>query len=270
MSGGKDRPLNRYALLLAEVFQQNYSPGATKVAFSRSELETAAGTLGIKLPKNLGDVIYSMRYRVELPDSIRDLAPEGKQWVIRGIGRAKYEFAALSLTRIVPTPGLVTTKIPDATPEILLANRLGDEQALLALVRYNRLIDTFLGITSYSLQNHLRTSAKDIGQVEVDEIYLAIDKFGAQYVIPVQAKGGADQIGVVQTEQDLAVCAEKFPQFIARPVVAQFMADDVVALFELTLQDEEIRIADERHYKLVASSEIAEKDIDIYRKLAGR
>src|SRR5271157_4057421 len=33
-----------------------------------------------------------------------------------------------------------------------------DEQALLAKVRYTRLIDTFLGITAYSLQNHLRTT----------------------------------------------------------------------------------------------------------------
>ncbi|MDD4867008.1 MAG: hypothetical protein PHQ28_07800 [Mycobacterium sp.] len=267
MSG---RPPNRYTQLLEHVFQQNFSSGDERIPFSRSDIETAAETLGIDLPKNLGDVVYAMRYRTELPASIRKHAPKGKQWVIRGVGRARYEFAAVSLTRIVPTPGLVTTKIPDATPEILLANRLGDEQALLALVRYNRLIDTFLGITSYSLQNHLRTSVRTIGQVEVDEIYLAVDKYGAQYVIPVQAKGGSDQIGVVQTEQDLAVCAEKFPQFIPRPVVAQFMADDVVALFELTLQDDEVRIVDERHYKLVESSDIAPKDIELYRRVAGK
>ena len=46
-----------------------------------------------------------------------------------------------------------------------------NEQELLAIVRYNRLIDIFLGITCYSLQNHLQTTITGIGQVETNEIY---------------------------------------------------------------------------------------------------
>ena len=57
---------------------------------------------------------------------------------------------------------------------------------MLARIRYNRLIDVFLGITSYSLQNHLRTSITGLGQVETDEIYVGIDKRGVQYIVPVQ------------------------------------------------------------------------------------
>ena len=53
---------------------------------------------------------------------------------------------------------------------------MNDEQALLAKIRYNRLIDIFTGITCYSLQNHLRTTVPNIGQVEIDEIYIGIDK----------------------------------------------------------------------------------------------
>ena len=47
---------------------------------------------------------------------------------------------------------------------------LRDGPALLAKVRYNRLVDIFIGITCYSLQNHLRTTVRSIGQVEIDEI----------------------------------------------------------------------------------------------------
>ncbi len=36
----------------------------------------------------------------------------------------------------------------------------------------------FTGITCYSLQNHLRTSVPDIGQVETDELYVGVDKKG--------------------------------------------------------------------------------------------
>ena len=67
-------------------------------------------------------------------------------------------------------------KIPDSTPGVIAKYVLSDEQALLARVRYNRLVDIFTGITCYSLQNHLRTTVRSIGQVEIDEIYVGIDK----------------------------------------------------------------------------------------------
>ncbi len=56
-----------------------------------------------------------------------------------------------------------------------------DEQALLARVRYNRLVDIFLGIRAYSLQIHLRTNVKSKGQIEIDEIYVGVDRHGSQY-----------------------------------------------------------------------------------------
>ena len=62
--------------------------------------------------------------------------------------------------------------IPDGTPEIIRGYALDDEQALLAIVRYNRLIDIFLSLTTYSLQNHLRTTVLNIGQIEIDELYI--------------------------------------------------------------------------------------------------
>ena len=88
---------------------------------------------------------------------------------------------------------------------------LNDEQALLAKLRYNRLIDIFTGVACYSLQSHLRTFVEEVGQTETDEIYVGVDKRGAQFVFPVQAKGARDRINVVQIEQDIAMCAEKFP-----------------------------------------------------------
>ena len=69
---------------------------------------------------------------------------------------------------------------------------MSDEQALLARVRYNRLVDIFLGIACYSLQNHLRTTASNMGQVETDELYVGVDRRGSHYVVPIQAKGGKD------------------------------------------------------------------------------
>ncbi len=138
---------------------------------------------------------------------------------------------------------------------------LTDEQALLAKVRYNRLVDIFTGVACYSLQNHLRTTAPGIGQVETDEIYVGVDKKGVHYILPVQAKGGSDRLNVVQIEQDLAVCAEKFPSLICRPVGAQFMQDDQIALFEFEYGKDGVSIVSEKHYKLVPAKEVTEADL---------
>lgn len=258
---------NRYSALLAWVFTRYYTPEARSIEWERNDLVAGARELGIDLPKNLGDVTYSVRYRTPFPQVMLDAAPDGYEWVLRGRGRAKYSFDLVkNSVRITPNEHLTRTKIPDATPELIAGTALGDEQALLAVVRYNRLIDTFLGITAYSLQNHLRTTVQNIGQVEIDEVYVGVDTHGRQFVIPVQAKGGNDQIGITQIEQDLAVCSEKWPDMIARPVAAQFAADGLIALFELAVQDDEVRLAREAHYSLVAGADITAEDLALYRR----
>ncbi len=255
---------NRYKAIIERIFLQHYSERVNSFEFTREEFVETAIALGIQLPKNIGDVIYSFRYRVELPEAITRTAPQGQEWIIEGAGRAQYRFRLASAHRIIPNERLVTIKVPDATPEIITTYALSDEQALLAKVRYNRLIDIFLGVTTYSLQNHLRTTVKNIGQIEIDEVYVGVDRFGRQFVIPVQAKGGTDKHGVVQTSQDIACCTEKFPNLICRAVSAQFMSNARIALFELMIEDGDIKVAEERHYQLVAGADISASELAGY------
>jgi hypothetical protein len=256
---------NRYEAILERLFFDRWRKGATEFGFEREALETTATKLGIKLPKNIGDLLYSFRHRVELPERILATQPAGREWVIVGAGKARYRFKLVSANRIRPNQNLAAISIPDATPEIIRAYALDDEQALLAIVRYNRLVDVFLGLTTFSLQNHLRTTVTETGQIEIDELYIGLDTRGCHYVIPVQAKGGKDQIGVVQVAQDLGFASEKFPNMRCKPVAVQFMDRNVIAMFELKLQDEDVRVAEERHYRLVPASELDQKAIREYR-----
>jgi hypothetical protein len=257
---------NRYVQIIEAIFSRHYQAGATKVPFERSDIIRAAAELGVQLPKNPGDILYSFRYRAQLPDSIVEKAPAGYEWIIRPAGRARYQFVLARAAIIVPSDILVETKVPDATPGVIIRYTLNDEQALLARLRYNRLIDIFAGVACYSLQNHLRTTVPGIGQVETDEIYVGIDKRGAHYVFPVQAKGRADRIGIVQIEQDFAVCAAKFPGLICRPIAAQLMDDERIALFEFEQTDDGIRISVERHYRLVHPEDLSPEELENYRK----
>lgn len=225
--------------------------------------------MGIALPKNICDVVYSFRYRQALPDSITAKAPAGLQWVIRPAGDAIYKFVAVKTANVIPSEHYAVVKIPDATPGIIAANAFDDEQALLARLRYNRLLDIFLRITCYSLQNHLRTKLPKMGQVEVDELYLGIDRMGAQYVIPVQAKGGRDKHSIVQIEQDICLCRHKFPELVCRSVGAQFMPNNVIALLEFDMQDGQVVILGEAHYKLVNHTEITKDELTALRDRAG-
>lgn len=187
--------------------------------------------------------------------------------MLKNVGRAQYAFVAMKQARILPDAMLINIKIPDATPGVVQKYALSDEQALLAKLRYNRLVDIFSGATCYSLQNHLRTTVTGIGQVETDEIYVGIDKKGIHYVFPIQAKGGNDEIGVVQIEQDILLCREKFPGIVCRAIATQFMDDDIIAIMELTLDDEEVKKVDEKHYKLVSPDNITEEDLIRYNQI---
>lgn len=256
---------NAYRSILERIFFDRYSEGAEEILFDRDDIPAAAETLGLPRPKNIGDVIYSVRYRTGLASSVLDTQAEGKEWIIEGAGRAKYKFVLVPLNRIRPRSDLITIGIPNGTPEIIRAYALDDEQALLAIVRYNRLIDIFLGITTYSLQNHLRTTVKGVGQIEIDELYFGIDRDGCHYAIPVQAKGGSDQISVVQTKQDLAWCNQRFPGLRARAISAQFMEDDKVAMFELAVAENQVVVVGEKHYELVPSEALDRAAIVSYR-----
>ena len=167
---------------------------------------------------------------------------------------------------LTPNPNLAVTKIPDATPGIIAKYTFSDEQAVLARVRYNRLIDIFLGITCYSLQNHFRTTVSGMGQVETDEMYVGVDRSGAHYVIPVQAESGNDRLSRVQIEQDVALCASKLPSLICRPVGVHMMGADVVALLEFDQNDDDIHIVEEKHYRLVPPDDVSDEDLMRYQQ----
>lgn len=250
---------------MERIFFWYYTDGAREVAFEREDMVRAAQELGIDLPKNLGDIPYTFRYRGMLPQSIRAKAPEGEDWIIRPSGRSRYRFVATTIVNIIPNEMLAETKVPDATPGVITMYALGDEQALLAKLRYNRLIDIFTGIACYSLQSHLRTTVPDIGQVETDEIYIGIDRRGAHYIFPVQAKGKRDKLGIVQIEQDFALCAAKFPSLICRPIAAQLMENDLIAIFEFEEGERGVVLSIEKHYRLVPADNIRSTDLDAYR-----
>lgn len=256
---------NRYSKIIESIFFNSYKKGLVEIPFTRDEIVETAIRLKIERPKNIGDIVYSFRHRNSFPESILETSPEHYQWIIRSTGKGLYKFVLTGQCIFEPNKYLAETKIPDATPGIIIKYAMTDEQALLAIIRYNRLIDIFTGLTCYSLQNHLRTTIKGMGQIETDEIYIGIDKRGVHYIIPVQAKGGKDKLGIVQIEQDFNLGKSKFPTLLCKPIAAQFMPNGVIALFEFELTGNEIAIVAEKHYRFVDERELTQEDLEKYR-----
>jgi hypothetical protein len=182
--------------------------------------------------------------------------PTVKDPVNDGLSRGRVQIGSASLIGPVKPWGAGPKPAPASKPK--------KGQALLAKVRYNRLVDLFLGITAHSLQNHLRTTVKGVGQIEIDELYVGLNRRGCQFVVPVQAKVGKDQHGVIQTEQDITFCRERFPNLLCRPVSVHALRDNRIAMFELAMDDDEVRIVDQKHYTLVASADISADDLRRY------
>lgn len=173
--------------------------------------------------------------------------------------------------RIVPDRNRFVLTLPVISGPFLSRCGRRRKDVLLAKVRYNRLIDIFLRVTAYSLQSHLRTTVPDVGQIETDELYVAVRNTGQQFIVPVQAKAGKDQLGIVQVEQDLALCQHAFPDLTPRLVAVQFMKDaqgDVIVMFELVLQGDPLKFADEKHYRLVSANSIAKADLEMMAEMS--
>ena len=81
---------------------------------------------------------------------------------------------------------------------------------------------------------------------------------GELAVLASTGKGGQSflSVAVAKAERDSKRC---------RAITAQFMDDQIIALFELTLQDDEIKIVVERHYRLVPAENLDRHTICDYR-----
>jgi hypothetical protein len=264
-----------YRAVVLGLFEKHYQGNGKPFEFAQSEYDAISKEKETPKIGNKPDLVYQYRFRRHLPPEIEAQQPPGRQWVIELSGRGKYTFVLRKLKWITPTEGLVEIKVPDQTPEIIKQYARTDEQALLARVRYNRLIDVFLGITTSSLQNHLRASVRALksSQIEIDELYIGLNSTGTHFVIPVQAKGGTDHLAAVQARQDLLYCAEQFPHAACKAVSAQFVdtGDDeknYIVLFEVALEGlEEVVLVRERRYRLVSRKEITPEDLEFYKTL---
>jgi hypothetical protein len=262
MSGRKTRQGDRRnrALVIQRVFAKKYQSGETEIPFSVSDIREAVAEVSKANTKYKEGNIFDVRYefasgRQPLPPAVEKLGP----WMIAGRGKAKYAFVKLATsTEVAISEDLLPILLPDATPEIVAEYAGNDEQGILAKIRYNRLLDIFLQITCYHLQNHWKTSIKNKGACEIDDLYVGLNVAGKQFVIPIEAKSDGDRLNKTQIVQMIDFAAVRHENLILRPVGVQEMKDGSLVFVEFTpaVRPDEIKVKEMRRYKLVPMAEV--------------
>ncbi|MBM4048768.1 MAG: hypothetical protein FJ279_27000, partial [Planctomycetes bacterium] len=100
---------NIYAAIIEKIFLSKFKPGMRQVDFEREDIVKFGKQLKIDLPKNLGDLVYSFRYRAALPASLQSTVGKGEAWIIRPAGRGKYRFVLVGDKPLVPSEAMTTT-----------------------------------------------------------------------------------------------------------------------------------------------------------------
>lgn len=245
--------------VLRRVFFKHFTEGEEEVVFTMDEIRDAISEVAALHPgyreKNVADVRYHFASgRGQMPTDVQAHGP----WMFTGRGKGRYALIKLTQVAEVILPDLDPICVPDATPEIVAQYAGEDEQGMLAKIRYNRLLDVFLQITCYHLQNHWRTTIKGKGQCEIDDLYVGINTHGKQFVIPIEAKCADGRLSKAQIVQNIDFARSRYPQLIVRPVGVQEMIDGSMILIEFAPSDhpDNVTIREMRRYRLCPMDEV--------------
>lgn len=211
-----------YVPILLHIFRERYTEGCEYVDFTLDDIREVADFLGIQV-RNAADVVYRMRSRTVLPPEITDKS----FLILKQTGRGKYRLEKGTSTLFEVPEGEVLEAL-DITPlpvRRLLPAELAkiDEQGLLTVVNYRKILDHFTGLRVYRLRTHFRRSVLVIGQVELDalDVGVALSDDEKPILFPVEAKAVHEPINRVQIAGLVQFCDQYFPNYEKRPIVVK-------------------------------------------------
>lgn len=241
-----------YTPVLLAIFREKYKPGVEVIEFSLEEVRHHLIALGLEA-RNAPDVIYRMKSRTVLPSEILDAGFH----ILQITSRGKYALLQ-GVSTLIEYPEMTSAiELADATPVevrplLYPAGKIGaiDEQGLLSVCRYNDLFSKFLSTPVLHLKSHVRKSVPGVGQVEVDDVHLALGPRLA--IIPVEAKAKDDPVNRVQIAMQVKYAFHAFPGFDVRPLTVKMFEDGLLLFMEFapTIDPVELSVLNFAVYKI--------------------
>ncbi len=109
-----------------------------------------------------------------------------------------------------------------------------DEQALLTMASYCKLLDHLTGMTIYRVRSHVRKSVPGIGQAELDAIDVGIAKSedDIPVIFPIEAKALADALNRVQIFNMVQYAEHYYRGLTVRPLAIKVDEKSVLHVVE--------------------------------------
>lgn len=244
--------LTQYDSVILEVFNRYYHPGLKRLVFPKDDLAEACQKHGMTI-RNIPDIVYTYRSRRTLPPAI---LAKG-HWAIEPAGRSKYAFRLLNQPPHfkIAFDEFEPIEIPNALPEVVEGLLREDEQSLLTRILYNRLVDIFTELTCFHIQNHYRSFVAEVGEVELDSLYVGMDRTGQLTILPIEAKsvGQNEFIGRIQVSQMVSLMRQDFPNMAHRVLAVKPLSDGTVGMAEFsdTTDPDESRVISVARFRLI-------------------
>ena len=204
------------------------------MTFTLEELRAELVAAGLQA-RNVADLVYRMKSRTVLPEEITS-----KGFRILEIrGRGVYALTFAESTLIAYPEPTETTDVHDRTPYAvrrLLADDFAkiDEQGLLERAPLQRPLQDFLRVQAFHLKGHVRRSVPGLGQVEVDDVHVALSGGldDPLIIVPVEAKAKDDPVNRVQIAMQVRYANHEFPGLVVRPLTVKLFEDGLVLFME--------------------------------------
>lgn len=233
-----------YVPVILKLFMDRWRPGASTVVFSLDDVRTAVEAVRATSTepdrissRNPADVVYRMRSRTVLP---KEILEKGFH-ILRAVGRGRYQFEKAS-SGIIEVPVNALVAAIDQTPmpvRRLLPETMAemDEQALLSVVGYCKLLDHFTGMKIYRLRSHVRKSVPGIGQAELDaiDVGIASGEDDLPVIFPIEAKAVSDELNRVQVFNMIQYAAHYYPRMTVRPLALKVDYQSAVHFMEFNV-----------------------------------
>ena len=225
---------------LTHIFRKKYKPGLKEITFTRKELTETIEELGIP-SRNPAHIPYEASKRGGMPKEIIEAG-------FNTILNKKEAYALVYIENNViefpeSKPIIYASKIKPSLMKHIIPNGLAkaDEQTMLSIINKHKILEHFLGLEIQHYVPHRRCSLPNIGQVEIDQIAWGIQNNDDDVVIPIEAKGGKENLTRSQMKNCVYYAQANHPGVKIRPVAIKLFPGNDIGVVETDLETNPIK-----------------------------
>lgn len=236
---------NKAKSFIKHLIEKNFTASQDSIPFSRDDVSLYCLKKFKKIPKNVGDIIYSLRYRMDYLSTFDHLLDPDYTWTLLSLSTGQYELKPMPKLKLPDLTSVPVISKIDKTPEHIHNLRPLNDQSLLMKIYQNKVLSEFLEDDLILLQAHHKVNLKDWGQAEIDGI-VASETSPRLYLVEV--KGYTEVIGWPQIIQLKMYAEQNHPGLPFTPIFVQSHRDWSFSIVQFDFNSEFPQVTKSERY----------------------